>query len=190
MPIIVRQFREKDQSKVLELYRTGLLSYTNANSVPEVPPICARFVEGRCAPGGDMHDIVQNYLTGDKRNNFFVAEEEETGKILGCVGAIPSTEFDPNEYMELVRMSVDPTSRGSGVGVKLLETFENWARSQGYKHVNLTTLDGMQAAVRFYSKNGYNMLKDKEQRLDLSKYGIVAGEGSHAVSVVHYVKQL
>ena len=187
--ITVRQFRKEDQERVVELYLAGLHSYTEENSIPEVPKITRRFAEARCTNDGDMVDIEKSFLRDDHRKTFLVAEDE-SGKVVGCVGAIPSTEFNPDEYLELVRMSVDHSCRGSGVGVKLVEAFEDWARSQGYKHLNLTTLDGMKSAFRFYSKNGYQLIKDKQMRLDLTKYGIPTGENAQDVHVVHYVKHL
>jgi N-acetylglutamate synthase-like GNAT family acetyltransferase len=188
--IRTRQFRKEDQEAVVEVYRKGLCSYTNENSLPEIPQLTSRFVESKCCPEGDMYDIELSYIAGnDKRSNFFVAEDE-AGKIVGCVGVIPSTEFDPNEYLELVRMSVDNNCRGAGVANKLLEALEDWARLQGYNKVNLTTLDGMVPAVKFYSKNGFRRLYDKEESLDLTKYGFAENEKSNAVNVVHFTKQL
>lgn len=190
--IIARQFQREDQDAVIQLYLNGLSWYSEENSIPEVPAITRRFANARCEEGGDMHDVEAYFIRGDdQRRNFFVAvDTENNNRVVGCVGAIPSTEFDPNEYMELVRMSVDTTYRGSGVGAVLMQAFESWAREMGYSKLNLTTLDGMKPAVKFYTKNGFEICKDKQQRLDLTKYGIVTTERSNAVNVVHFVKTL
>lgn len=189
--IVARQFQREDQDAVIQLYKNGLTWYSSENSIPEVPPLTKRFAEARCEEGGDMYDIEAYFLRGDRRNNFFVAyDSENNNKIVGCVGAIPSTEFDPDQYLELVRMSVDTSYRGSGVGSVLMNAFESWAHQIGYQRLNLTTLDGMQPAVKFYTKNGFEIVREKEQRLDLTKYGFEANEKANSVNVVHFVKNL
>lgn len=186
----IRQFNAlTDQETVLELYRNGLYSYTEENSSPELANVCRHLVEGRCRENGDMFNVEKYYQTGDPRRNFFVAEDEN-GRIVGCVGAIPSTEYDPDEFMELTRMSVDNNFRGGGVGTKLVQEFENWAKSHGYKHLNLTTLHEMHAARNLYFKNGFSLVPEKEERLDTSKYGNISGSEGKALYLIHFVKHL
>jgi GNAT superfamily N-acetyltransferase len=153
--VFVRVFTRDDQLEVATLYRNAMSSYTNENSIPEIPALCRKFLEGKCGPGGDIFDIEKSYFSGDTRSTFLVAVNSSNNQIVGCVGAIPSTQFSPDKYVELVRMCVDNEYRGSGVGILLLEEFERWGYSLSYKHFNLSTLDGMLPAVKFYSKNGF-----------------------------------
>lgn len=188
--VFVRPFQVQDQSYVVQLYRDSLAWYTSENSAAGIPSVLKSLADSRCGPDGDLHDVQKTYQTGDKRRNFFVAVDQATNKIVGFVGAIPSIEFNPDEYMELVRMAVDVRYRGVGVGLKLVQAFESWARDQGYGKVNLTTLDGMRPAMRFYPKHGYIECAEKEQRLDLTKYATASGEDAHSAKLVHFVKVL
>ena len=52
-------------------------------------------------------------------------------------------------------MAVRPEWRGSGLSALLLHTIENWLGSKGCKRVTLDTVLPLQAAIRFYEKNGY-----------------------------------
>jgi GNAT superfamily N-acetyltransferase len=52
-------------------------------------------------------------------------------------------------------MAVRPEWRGSGLSALLLRTIETWVESQGCKRVTLDTVLPLQAAIRFYEKNGY-----------------------------------
>ncbi len=188
--MIVRPFQPQDQTRVVELYASSLAWYTTDNSPVAIPSVLKSLAESRCGSDGDLHDIQKSYQTGDKRRNFFVCHDESTNTVIGFVGAIPSSEFDPNEYMELVRMAVDSNYRGSGVGKLLIDAFEGWATDNGYSKVNLTTLDGMRPAMRFYPKHGYVEYPEKQQRLDTTKYAQASGDDANAVHLVHFVKDL
>jgi len=48
-----------------------------------------------------------------------------------------------------------PELRGTGVAGQLLSAIETWLREQGCKRVTLNTTLPLQAAMRFYEKNGY-----------------------------------
>jgi GNAT superfamily N-acetyltransferase len=52
-------------------------------------------------------------------------------------------------------MAVLPQLCGSGVALQLLSAIEEWLRMQGCMRVSLNTTRPLQAAMRFYEKNGY-----------------------------------
>jgi N-acetylglutamate synthase-like GNAT family acetyltransferase len=183
--IRVRQFHQDDQLQVIRLYREAMLSYTLENSIPEIPPLCRKFVEGKCGPGGDMHDINQYFLQQGPPSNFFVAINDRD-EIIGCVGAIPSSQWNQAEFIELVRMCVANSYRGSGVGNILLKAFEDWATSLGFKKINLNTLDGMLPAVKFYMKNDFKLVKS----LVINPRRNKKKASNHIVNSVHFVKEL
>ena len=53
-------------------------------------------------------------------------------------------------------MAVLPECRGLGVAARLLGEIEEWVRAQGCKRITLDTTLPLQAAIRFYEKNGYS----------------------------------
>lgn len=185
----IRRFERADQSEVSAFYRTAFSTYTKENTIPEVVGLSSWFISDKLKEGGDMSDVCQLYTENeDKRKCFWVAVELETNKVVGCVGAIPSTEFDPNEYMELVRMGVDPTFRKAKIGSRLLRQVEEWGIENSCKYVNLSTLDGMLPACGFYKSNGYTV----DHIVPLEPEKIVSAEflAGNVVNVVHFVKCL
>ncbi|CAE6403955.1 unnamed protein product [Rhizoctonia solani] len=60
------------------------------------------------------------------------------------------------EYMELKRMYVTPSARGSGAALSILTALEHHARStKGIKGIKLETGNLHVEAIRFYIRNGY-----------------------------------
>ena len=70
-------------------------------------------------------------------------------KVLGTVAAVLR---GGSAYMR--GMAVLPTSRGMGIGSRLLECVENWASSQGCSRVFLSTTPYLAAAIRLYESLG------------------------------------
>jgi GNAT superfamily N-acetyltransferase len=52
-------------------------------------------------------------------------------------------------------MAVLPEWRGSGLAAALLTTVERWLKEHGCRRVTLDTTLPLQAAIKFYEKNGY-----------------------------------
>ena len=52
-------------------------------------------------------------------------------------------------------MAVLPACRGNGLAAALLTAIEKWLRNQGCSRVTLDTTLPLQAAIKFYEKNGY-----------------------------------
>lgn len=59
------------------------------------------------------------------------------------------------ESVELKRMFVALSHRGTGVGRAVLVALEEWAQALGYRAVVLETGTRQAAAVRMYERNGY-----------------------------------
>lgn len=70
---------------------------------------------------------------------------------IGCVALRPL----PDGTAEVKRMYVDRAWRGKGVGRALLETLIAHARTLGYHHLRLGTLNDMSAARSLYRSLGF-----------------------------------
>lgn len=145
--VFVRSFAKSDQVDVADMYRTGINDY----STTEITEIIKWFLLDKLKPDGDMNNVHENFMKSNK-SHFFVAEFNN--KIVGCVAVVPSTTHS-DEYAEIKRMFVSPTVRKMGVGSKILSHLELWAKSEGYKHINLSTLVKQDLAVNLYKRNGY-----------------------------------
>ena len=183
--LIIRPFEASDQPEVHELYRIGMDSYSD---IPVISNCTRWFVEDKLKEGGDMSDIIKYYINNvedGKKRNFWVAILD--GKVVGCVGGIPSTKYSPDDHCELVRMSVSAATRKMGVGSRLLQVLEEWAREQGFTFINLSTLMKMHLAVELYTRNGFAQIETEE--FDAAKF--VTGISEPVmVTVIHFVKSI
>ncbi|MBF4462476.1 MULTISPECIES: GNAT family N-acetyltransferase [unclassified Rathayibacter] len=86
----------------------------------------------------------------------FVVARDETGTAVACGGLRP---LEPQVLgagaIEIKRMFVDPTARGSGVATAVLRALEERARGLGASRLVLETGTAQPDAVRFYSREGY-----------------------------------
>lgn len=80
---------------------------------------------------------------------FFVARV--AGKVVGC-GALV---IHPEEYAELKRLFVLPECRGLGIGYRLLQEREAYARAAGLSLIRLETGISQPEALRLYERAGY-----------------------------------
>lgn len=82
---------------------------------------------------------------------------DENGKMLGGCG-IAQFGSAEDKICELQKMYLIQEARGTGIAKELLQTALQFAK-QHYKSCYLETLQNMQAANRFYTKHGFQMLK-------------------------------
>ncbi len=98
-------------------------------------------------------DRIADYY-GSRDGRFFVIEQVTS--IIGFYG-LESAEPDA---MELRRMYLDPSRRGSGIGRALLAHAEAQARQLGKARLILSTSELQVAALSLYRSSGYRELRD------------------------------
>jgi GNAT superfamily N-acetyltransferase len=163
----IRDFLPADLPQVQDLFASGLIEFAG-----EIKRGARRYVEQ--ALKDDMADIPVHYQA-HARGNFWVVESQDS--VVGIVGIQPT---ENEEEAELRRMSVSSTVRRQGVGRLLMETTEDFCRSQGYLRIVLFTVDILQPALAMYQNNGYTLVK-------VEPYGVPP----HGQVNVHYlVKEL
>ncbi len=95
----------------------------------------------------ELHGLPDSYLT--RGGAFWVALRD--GELLGTCGVFP---VGPRTY-ELRKMYLHRTSRGLGLGKRLLDVAIAWARERGGTKLVLDTVEQMTRAIRFYEANGF-----------------------------------
>lgn len=137
--MIIREIQEKDNEQVESLIRTCLIEF-GAN-------------KPGCAWSDPNLGCFYQVYSGEKSKYWVV---EENGKIVaGCgIGPLLGTE----DVCELQKMYSLKEARGSGIAKKLLGLSLEFARVH-YKKCYLETFDNMEAAKRFYEKNGFLRLE-------------------------------
>ena len=71
--------------------------------------------------------------------------------MIGTVGLAKKT----NEEYELIKMAVDPLSRGKGIGKLLLKHCLQIAKNSGVKKVSLFSNSHLQTALKMYEQFGF-----------------------------------
>lgn len=69
--------------------------------------------------------------------------------------AVGRLHLNSPEEAQVRYMAVDSGHQGSGLGRKILQGLENWARSQGIKRI---VLNSRASAVGFYTRQGYEII--------------------------------
>jgi len=88
--------------------------------------------------------------------HFWVAEVD--GRRAGCVFVVRNVD-DPS-MAQLRCLLVDPSSRGLGVGQRLVEQCIDFARTAGYRGMTLWTNDVLVYARRIYEAAGFKLAKE------------------------------
>ena len=101
----------------------------------------------------DLLNIPSFYQQG--KGNFWVAKSNE--EIVGTIALI-----DCGENVGTIRkMFVKKEFRGKehGIAQRLLDILENSACEGGMKNLYLGTIERLQAAIRFYERNGFTLIE-------------------------------
>ena len=106
---------------------------------------------------GEDHEFYNRFNSLKKINNVVVAFQNE--QAIGC-GAF--RKFDANT-VEIKRMYVKVTYRGSGVANTVLSSLEEWASEEGFTKCVLETGNRQIDAIKFYKKSGYRSIPNYGQ---------------------------
>jgi GNAT superfamily N-acetyltransferase len=140
-----------------------------AYQVADYSPVAALWtrVNRELAPP-DMRELFEQYITtainGElrqlqrvfaeaKRNAFWVVEVDK--KIVGTFGIESRNE----DSTELRRMYLDRGHRSRGIAQRMLQRAEARARELGFSKMILSTAEVQKAAIVFYGRNGYQLVR-------------------------------
>jgi putative acetyltransferase len=103
----------------------------------------------------DLAAIAERYAP--PRGTFVIAELE--GHVVGSVAVRERIASDTG-VCELKRLYVSPLARGHGLGQRLYEHAESFARAAGYRRIWLDSSRRFTAARRLYERNGFVLLEE------------------------------
>ncbi|MGT2911317.1 GNAT family N-acetyltransferase [Streptococcus cameli] len=95
----------------------------------------------------DRH-VFGHSLEADKHADQLVLEAVENGQVVG--GLIAKKSF---ASLHLAELAIDFSRRGSGIGTRLMEEMEKWAKEQAISVITVST-ESYQAQA-FYERFGY-----------------------------------
>ena len=79
-------------------------------------------------------------------------------EIIGGCGIFPTLGL-PEKCTELVKLYVSKTSRGTGIGYKLIEICLKQAKEAGYSSIYLETMPELSKAAGLYAQMGFQKLE-------------------------------
>jgi len=91
----------------------------------------------------------------------FVAEAED-GRVCGFAHVFGYHVVESDPRAEVSGLVVDQAHRGQGVGKRLMQHVEDWARQQGYAVVSLRSNVVREQAHTFYQGLGYHCHKTQK----------------------------
>lgn len=98
--------------------------------------------------------LLSSALTNKNENDDFFVAEDET--ILGFLHVTKNTDFFTGEEQGYISsVVVTKNGEGKGIGKKLMQYAEEWAKSKGYKQLVLNVFSNNERAVNFYSYLDY-----------------------------------
>jgi GNAT superfamily N-acetyltransferase len=134
----IRAARAEDFARMAEL--SGQLGY------PSTSEEIARRLEG---------------MQNSAEHAVFVASLADGG-IGGWIGVFVSRSVEADARAEISGLVVDERHRSQGVGLRLLERAEQWAREKGCRAVGLRSNVIRDRAHVFYERNGYEHVKTQK----------------------------
>lgn len=93
---------------------------------------------------------------------FYVAEENSY--IVGTAALLNERK----NVGKVKRMYIDKEYRNHGLGQQLFDKLLEFAKSKGFKRLILTTHPKLQAALKFYIKNGFTIIKNPDYEKDFT----------------------
>jgi N-acetylglutamate synthase-like GNAT family acetyltransferase len=97
-------------------------------------------------------------LPQDGSHAVYVAQNE-TDAVVGWLHVFALYPVAHDRVAEIAGLVVDATCRSSGVGKRLMEAAEHWARGKGLSAVVLRSNVIRESAHKFYEKLGYTRIK-------------------------------
>ncbi|MDD6855390.1 MAG: GNAT family N-acetyltransferase [Oscillospiraceae bacterium] len=112
-------------------------------------------------PGTAYFDPELDSLSGfygafPQNRGYFVVENGE-GTVIGGVGIAEFPGLD--NCAELQKLYLSDPAKGKGLGRRLMETAENFAREAGYRGLYLETHTNLQRAIGMYEHLGFRQIE-------------------------------
>ncbi len=154
-------------------FRIHLPGFTSRSLTPDDAPNLQRLLES-CADYTEIVDgtvvsptaaeeLLQSLPPGKSFNEKLVAgifnRADEMGGVLDAVAGYPE---ENTWWIGLLLLA--PAIRQRGVGQRIVQEFVAFVRTRGGRAVMLGVVEDNQRACRFWSRNGFNLVRKSEPR--------------------------
>lgn len=124
-------------------HRQGILYYEEYGWDERFEALCAEI----------LAHFVQNF--DSKRERAWIAERD--GEIVGAIFCVRKSAT----VAQLRLLYVEPTTRGLGIGTRLVDECVDFARRAGYRKMMLWTNSVLDSARRIYLRKGFRLIKEE-----------------------------
>ncbi|MCE5215138.1 MAG: GNAT family N-acetyltransferase [Methanobacterium sp.] len=115
----------------------------------------------------DIIDMESYYIIPDK-NNFYVAIDHKTNKIIGSIGIRAYDRdfinfkdvYNPKTTASIWRVFVDRPWRRNGVASALVKLGEEFCQEKEYEKIYLHTQKTVEGSLDFWLSKGYRIVED------------------------------
>lgn len=139
----IRRIEQKDDAAIANIVRQNLKKYHL-----DIP--------GTAYYDAELDHLSQYYSKDVQKRAYFIAENEN-GDILGGIGMEVFSGFE--HCGEIQKLYVSENNKRQGIGQRLLETIEIYAKNNGIQRLYLETHSNLKEAVHLYEKNGYQRIE-------------------------------
>lgn len=101
-----------------------------------------------------VEDVREKLRAAARTDNEVILLAEVDGALAGYVEAAGG-RYRRNRHSATVVIGVRTEYSGRGIGARLLEELERWARAQGVRRLELTVMADNQRAIALYRRMGY-----------------------------------
>jgi putative acetyltransferase len=155
---LVRPWKPEDRDKAAEVVRACLAEYGLAFE--------------RHQTDKDAVDVEEHYWK-NKRGEFWVCEESETGLVIGTAGYYEIGKG--SNAVEIRKMFILRHARGKGLGKAILEKLERRIKEREYNEIHIQTATVLKAACQLYRSSGYwEIERDNKQKCEIKMKKLVA----------------
>jgi GNAT superfamily N-acetyltransferase len=109
-----------------------------------------------------IEDLLERFIPYQKKTHGIVFVAVLDGTVVGWISLNVVRYFYVQPFIEVSGFVVEEKNRNQGIGKKLLETAESWAKEQGYTLIRIRTNVLRTEAHRFYANNGYKKVKEQK----------------------------
>jgi putative acetyltransferase len=147
-PAIIRAYGNADHAQVIDLF----IRINRELAPPEMSERFEQYIQ--TSIDGEMSRLLDVFSEAS-RNAFWVVETD--GGIIGMFGI----ERRSDDSTELRRMYLDRRHSGRGIAQRMLECAETRAHELGFTRLILSTAEVQKAAIAFYRKSGYTLVRSE-----------------------------
>jgi len=141
--------------------------------------------------------LLRSFAEGVNGESFLVVAQDKAStngkageKLAGCIGAIPHGPFE----LELVRLFVDKSQRGRGLGMLLVNYVLDYAERHGYERVTLRC--GSPSGQGLYKSCGFVMTergyfwKNVKNNRKIEKVALLGGTHGNELVGIHLINEV